>query len=501
MAKILRIKVSRFPAPGYAGRRRHAQRHSTSASLPSAKPHLPHCLRSTACHERTAPLVPLTRNEFQSALLCLRQNRTSFFVCALLDLSNRGRRVAFGSLLAISLLALFSTNAWTQGSVSPITPLERSALNPSQTVLDRGGDVAATACASCHGLDGIGKTPGVPNLAGQRMVYLYRVLQSYQLRERRNDAMNHAVGFLNEEALLALSAYYASLAPARPEARNHHENEVVQAGSGDPFADLRDDLKKCLKCHGEDGNASASGMPNLTAQSPEYFVASMKAYVDGTREHKLMANLAGRLDEATLDKMGVFYAVQEPKRTASAGDGNVDLGRVLAEPCAACHGVDGNASGAEMPTLAGQDARYFVKAMQAYQAGKRHHEQMFDAVEALDEADLANLAAFYAAQEPVRRNVRTPLTTAEWIDRCERCHGIDGNSTDPRFPMLAGQDPTYLTNALKSYLGDSRSSSIMHAMSAPLSEADIERIVDFYSRREPRSVVYMMLPCEEQTEE
>jgi cytochrome c553 len=48
----------------------------------------------------------------------------------------------------------------------------------------------------------------------------------------------------------------------------------------------------------------------------------------------------------------------------------------------------------------------------------------------------------------VRRNTRTPLTTAEWIERCERCHGIDGNSTDPRFPMLAGQEKTYLASAL-----------------------------------------------------
>jgi hypothetical protein len=41
-------KESRFPAPAYGGRRLHAQRHSGGASLPAAKPHHPHCLRSTA---------------------------------------------------------------------------------------------------------------------------------------------------------------------------------------------------------------------------------------------------------------------------------------------------------------------------------------------------------------------------------------------------------------------------------------------------------------------
>lgn len=406
--------------------------------------------------------------------------------------------MAFGTVLA-----LLPCTGHSQGSTTttPLNSIERYALNPPREMLDQGENVAATACASCHGVDGVSTAPGTPNLAGQRTVYLYRVLQNYQSRDRRNDAMNHAVGFLNEEALLAVSAYYASLAPARPVSGDDSASEAVETGSGDAFAGIRDDMKKCDRCHGGDGNASASGMPNLTAQSPEFFITSMQAYVDGGRDHKLMGKLATGLDEETLRRMGVYYAVQEPARTSTAGDGNADRGREIAEPCAACHGADGNASGADMPTLAGQDARYFIKAMEAYQDGSRQHEGMFGAVDGLDESALADLAAFYAAQEPVRRNVRTPLTTAEWIDRCERCHGIDGNSTDPRFPMLAGQEPVYLANALQSYVGETRGNSTMHAMSAPLEAADIERIVEYYSTREPKSVVYMVLPCEESTEE
>jgi cytochrome c553 len=125
---------------------------------------------------------------------------------------------------------------------------------------------------------------------------------------------------------------------------------------------------------------------------------------------------------------------------------------------------------------------------------------MFEAVEGLSEADVENLAAYYAGQEPVRRNVRTPLTTAEWITRCERCHGVEGNSTDPRFPMLAGQERVYLTSALQAYAGTARGDSAMHAMSAPLNETDIETIVEYYATSQPRSVVYMQLPCEDEAE-
>ena len=379
-------------------------------------------------------------------------------------------------------------------STQPITAAERATLTPSREMIEMGRTVATAACADCHGVDGVSSGPGKPHLAGQRAVFLHRVLQGYQSRERRSDSMAHASSFLNDDALLAVAAYYASLAPVLPEAQG---DEVTASGDGDPFLEIRDAMTKCVKCHGADGNASGSGMPNLTAQDPAYFVASMKLYAEGVRSHRLMQKLAAELDEQTVAAMGVFYAVQEPAKSDTVGDGDAARGQALAEPCAACHGADGNPSGAEMPTLAGQDARYFSKAMNAYKSGSRQHEKMFEAVQNLNDAQVADLAAFYATQAPVRRNVRTPLTTSEWINRCERCHGIDGNSTDPRFPMLAGQDQVYLANALKGYAGTTRSNTMMHAMSDPLSQSDIERIAQHYSRQTPKSVVYMQLPCEE----
>ena len=207
-----------------------------------------------------------------------------------------------------AVLLLITATTWAQGSAAtqPISGLERAALSPSRAMLAQGENVAATACANCHGLDGVSTGPGTPNLASQRTVYLYRVLQAYQARERSNDEMNHATDFLNEEALLAVSAYYASLTPARPPSPEEEPAEAVGAGGGDPFAGIRGDMKKCVKCHGEDGNASASGMPNLSAQAPDYFVAAMKAYADGSRNHKMMAKLVTSLDQDSLGRMGVF---------------------------------------------------------------------------------------------------------------------------------------------------------------------------------------------------
>lgn len=367
-------------------------------------------------------------------------------------------------------------------------------LFPSRDMIEKGRSIAESSCSRCHGMNGISTDEQRPNLAGQRAVYLYRVIGAYQNGNRVDDSMGHASGFLNDEGMLSVAAFYASLAPLRSSPPD--VEQAIEPGlADDPFGEVRASLKKCTKCHGEYGNSTASGMPNLTSQDPAYFRAAMQAYVDGSRKHKIMKKLAGSLDEQTIAKMGVFYAVQQPVRSATNAEGNELSGRKLAEKCATCHGDDGNANSADTPSLAGQDARYFVKAMNQYLEGERQEESMFKAVDGLSEQAMLDLAAFYAAREPARRNVRTPLTAAEWTHRCERCHGMDGNSTDPRFPMLAGQKKGYLAKSMRAYASNVYDNSTMHAMADPLSESDIESIVVYFASQEPKSVVYLKLPC------
>ena len=96
-APVTGNKESRFPAPPCGGRRLHGRRLRSAASLASPKPQLRSRLPSTACTERSTPLVPLTRDGIPQVLLRLRRNRTGSIACASLDSPNRGRRVAFGS--------------------------------------------------------------------------------------------------------------------------------------------------------------------------------------------------------------------------------------------------------------------------------------------------------------------------------------------------------------------------------------------------------------------
>lgn len=69
---------------------------------------------------------------------------------------------------------------------------------------------------------------------------------------------------------------------------------------------------------------------------------------------------------------------------------------------------------------------------------------------------------------------------------CAGCHGPDGNSLVPTYPKLAGQHEAYLVNALKQYRTGARTDATMKAMSAPLSDRDIENLAAYFSNQRAR---------------
>lgn len=81
---------------------------------------------------------------------------------------------------------------------------------------------------------------------------------------------------------------------------------------------------------------------------------------------------------------------------AQAAD--VEAGKAKSQTCQACHGTDGNGTDPQYPRLAGQHADYLVKALKDYRSGSRANAIMAGFAGTLTDDDIANLAAFYAAQ-------------------------------------------------------------------------------------------------------
>ena len=63
---------------------------------------------------------------------------------------------------------------------------------------------------------------------------------------------------------------------------------------------------------------------------------------------------------------------------------------------------------------------------------------------------------------------------------CAACHGADGNSAIPVNPSLAGQNYTYLVQALKDYRSGARNNPIMKGQAAGLSDEDIVNLAKYY---------------------
>jgi cytochrome c553 len=73
--------------------------------------------------------------------------------------------------------------------------------------------------------------------------------------------------------------------------------------------------------------------------------------------------------------------------------------------CFGCHNIPGYRTAFpsvySVPKLDGQHAAYIVSALKAYKSGARTHPSMRAIAAGLSEGDMADLAAFYAA-EPAR---------------------------------------------------------------------------------------------------
>jgi cytochrome c553 len=80
---------------------------------------------------------------------------------------------------------------------------------------------------------------------------------------------------------------------------------------------------------------------------------------------------------------------------AMAGD--VKAGRQKALQCQTCHGLDGVAKLPEAPNLAGHSEAYLVKALKDFRSGARKNDMMSLVIANLKDADIADLAAYYAA--------------------------------------------------------------------------------------------------------
>lgn len=181
--------------------------------------------------------------------------------------------------------------------------------------------------------------------------------------------------------------------------------------------------------------------------------------------------------------------------------GDASAGHAKSTVCAACHGPQGIAIAPNFPNLAGQSATYLYVQLKTFKNGQRSDPIMSGQAAVLSNADMRNLATYYASlpakpagnADAASRGGRLFLDgePGQGVPPCQGCHGPTGQG--PRaypsdaplppwstFPRLHGQSAIYVTKALGDFRSGARSGTsnalIMHGVAQTLSDADIQAL-------------------------
>ena len=177
------------------------------------------------------------------------------------------------------------------------------------------------------------------------------------------------------------------------------------------------------------------------------------------------------------------------------GAGDPNSGKDKVAVCSACHGADGNSVVGLWPSLAGQNEKYLVKQLRLVKSGDRVIDSMVGLLDNLEDSDLEDIAAFYASQKnkvgqaeeskiELGRKLYYAGNLEKGIPACSACHSPRGLGNGPAaYPLLSGQQPDYVTKALKDYRSGERvnedPSKIMAAIAYKLDDVEINALSSF----------------------
>lgn len=177
--------------------------------------------------------------------------------------------------------------------------------------------------------------------------------------------------------------------------------------------------------------------------------------------------------------------------------GDAEAGKAKTAVCASCHAADGNSAVASFPKLAGQGEKYLLKQMKDVLEGNRVIVEMTGILDGLSEQDLADIAAFYAAQSISLGQADPELAKkgeklyragnpAKNVAACMACHGPAGKGIDLAvFPALGGQHAEYTSKQLMLFRSGERMNDgdarMMRSIAARLSDKEIEALANYIS--------------------
>ncbi|MEK8044900.1 c-type cytochrome [Ideonella margarita] len=179
----------------------------------------------------------------------------------------------------------------------------------------------------------------------------------------------------------------------------------------------------------------------------------------------------------------------------AAAPAKADLAKgqeIATNVCAACHTADGSRGSPANPILQGQHPEYLAKQLAEFKAGKRVNAVMNGMAAPLSEADMKNVAAFYASKQAkpgAAKNKDTVLLGEKiWrggiaeknVPACAGCHSPNGAGMPAQYPRIGGQHAEYVETQLNNFRSGARANNAqMMTISAKMSDKEIKAVSDY----------------------
>jgi cytochrome c553 len=176
------------------------------------------------------------------------------------------------------------------------------------------------------------------------------------------------------------------------------------------------------------------------------------------------------------------------------GAGDAERGRALAESrgCGTCHGAQGISAQPNIPSLAGQPADFVTLQMILFRERLRDAPPMPDLAQGLQDAEVEDLGAHFAALPPGPPPERGPRDAARLEQgaalsqrlRCGICHLPDYRGR-VQIPRLAGQREEYLVRSLTAYRDGTRhgTDTNMNAVMYGVTDAEIAALAHYLAQQ------------------
>lgn len=193
------------------------------------------------------------------------------------------------------------------------------------------GKGKAELCAACHGADGVGIAPTFPNLAGQRIDFLYWQLVEFKSGALPNSAMTPLAADLSEQDMRDLAAYYAGMPhAAAPASAEDAAPDAAQLAAGERLyrdGDPAKGIPPCAGCHGADGSGFPGALepdrsghvpfasfPALRGQQALYLQTKLAEYQSGTLQgsstDRVMSDVSRHLDADSIQAISTWLSTQ-----------------------------------------------------------------------------------------------------------------------------------------------------------------------------------------------